>query len=177
MISQSLLKETQFSRRRWSWSSSPLLCADLFQDLAGAPATCSCKIGKNKMFQMSPSTLTSRQHTFSLIKCQFKDWVKGMLNWVWGYIYLGLIGHFYVFWWHFCLHLVIASWPNVGDNFQDIHTAHCAESHHTEARAVYHAIQVWSRHRTWMRGSWSWSVGPLSVSQTCKIASRGFSSH
>lgn len=38
-------------------------------------------------------------------------------TWTWEYVYLGLMGHNYVFWWHFCLYLVIASRHNVGDGF------------------------------------------------------------
>lgn len=66
-------------------------------------------------------------HTSLLVKCQFGDWAKGMLNWVWGYVYLGLMGHIYVIWRPFCLHLINVCCPSVRDDFQYTPTTHCAD--------------------------------------------------
>lgn len=67
-------------------------------------------------------------------------------TWAWEYVYLGLMGHGYVFWWHSCLYLVIASCHKVGDGFQYVGTAH----------VLNHLFQTTEKQGC---GVWCWAGG------------------
>lgn len=124
---------------------------------------------------MPLSTLTSLQPHFP--SCQVPVWRRGKrdvkLSLGINPIYLGLMEHIYVFWWHFCLDLVIGSCPNVRDGFQYICTAPVLNhlvSYHEEAGA-----EEKQDVNAWGTEAHLWNV--FSVSQTCKIMSGEFTSH